>query len=296
MYLQILSIVAPIFTLAMVGYIWTKLNYNFPSEFIARIVMNIGAPCLIVSSLTQADIKLGELAHVVSAAMVVLIAMLVLGSLLIRTLKLSASTYLPSLLFPNNGNMGLSICLFTFSELGLALGIGIFMMQTVCQFTLGVFLVNDSARNWHDHLLELGKQPIVYAALFSIACVAWEYQLPAWASNTFQLMGGITIPLMLLTLGVSLAGFRSVQLGYTIWFAVIRLFGGFLLGLAVVEQRVNIARLLESDALFMTNAIQGITAVSFCSLGLDAQKTFLTNPIVDELQLRLKSHAAAMPL
>lgn len=233
MYLQVLTIIAPVFILAGVGYIWARLNYDFPSEFIARIVMNIGAPCLFVSAMAEADIDLGALFEVVVAALSILFAMLVFGTVLVKRLGLKTQVYLPPLLFPNNGNMGLSLCMFTFGDTGLALGLGIFMTMTVCQFTLGILLTDESVTGSRSRLLELTKQPIVYAAIFSVLCLAGGYHLPKWAANTVSLMGGITIPLMLVTLGVSLARLSISNFSRAVLFSSIRLGGGFLLGLGV---------------------------------------------------------------
>ncbi len=235
MYLQLLSSIAPIFLLSAVGFFWARLNYDHPSEFIARIVMNIGAPCLFVSAMSGADINLSELGSVVLAAITVMAIMLSMAAPIIKLLKLPVAVYLPPLLFPNNGNVGLSLCLFSFGNKGLAYGLGIFMLMTVAQFTLGIYLVNNSASSIRARILELAKQPIIYAAALSVTLVATGIKLPLWIDNTVTLMGGITIPLMLITLGASLASLKISNLPRAIIFSSIRLFGGFLLGLFVVD-------------------------------------------------------------
>tara|TARA_R110001592_G_scaffold357416_1_gene660611 strand:+ start:188409 stop:189299 length:891 start_codon:yes stop_codon:yes gene_type:complete len=228
------SIIAPVFLLASVGAVWARLGYDYPSEFVARIVMNVGAPCLFVSAMAGADINLDELGMVIAAALAIMFSMLLIAYPFLRYFGFKVPVYLPPLLFPNNGNIGLSLCLFTFGEKGLAFGLGIFMLMTVSQFTLGIFLVNDSAVGVRARMLELARQPIVYAAGFAVFCVATGYALPPWANNTVSLMGDITIPLMLVTLGVSLARLKVANFPRTVLFSSIRLFGGFLLGLMVV--------------------------------------------------------------
>jgi len=235
LYLQLLSIIAPVFLLSAVGFFWARLNYDYPSEFIARIVMNIGAPCLFISAMAGADINLNELGSVILAAITVMAIMLAVAAPIIKYLGLSIPVYLPPLLFPNNGNVGLSLCLFSFGDKGLAFGLGIFMLMTVAQFTLGIYLVNDSASSVRARFLELARQPIIYAAALSVALVATGIELPQWIDNTVTLMGGITIPLMLVTLGASLASLKISNLPRTIVFSSIRLFGGFLLGLFVAN-------------------------------------------------------------
>ena len=45
--------------------------------------------------------------------------------------------YLPSLIFPNIGNMGLPICLYAFGPRGLALAMIYFAVTSIGQFTFG---------------------------------------------------------------------------------------------------------------------------------------------------------------
>lgn len=232
--LEIFAIVAPVFGLAAVGYGWARTGADFPSEFITRLIMNVAAPCLFVSALDRATVDVGDLGRVVLAALTVLVAMLGTGLVLVRLLKLDPRVYLPPLLFPNNGNMGLSLCMFAFGDTGLALGLGIFMAMTVSQFSLGILIVDQSGGGVGGRLKELLCQPILYAAAFAVISLMLGFKLPAWAANTLGLLGGVTIPLMLMTLGVSLARLSIGNLPRALLVSGLRLGGGFLLGLAAV--------------------------------------------------------------
>ena len=55
-------------------------------------------------------------------------------------------------------------------------------------------------------------------------------EVPPWLANTTRLIGGLTIPLMLLTLGVTLAGLRVTALWRTIALSILRLTMGFSVG------------------------------------------------------------------
>ncbi len=54
--------------------------------------------------------------------------------------------------------------------------------------------------------------PLIYAIIFALVVLSFGWQLPAYVSNTLQLLSGVTIPLMLLALGVSLAQLRVTRL------------------------------------------------------------------------------------
>jgi len=227
MFNELVSVIAPILICAGLGYGWARLGIAYPVEFVTRLVMNIGAPCLIISSFSQSDIDINKMAEITAASLVILLIMLVIGVGLIRAMRLQAGTFLPSLLFPNIGNMGLPLCLFAFGETGLALGLTIFLLIFALQMSLGIMLVAG-----RGNLAGLIKQPVLWATAFALILVGTGWSLPAWLSNTTSILGGTTIPLMLITLGVSLARLKVAKWKHSLLFSLLRVMGGF--GLAVL--------------------------------------------------------------
>ena len=53
---ELLAILAPIMISVGAGFVWGKTGTEFPSDFISRIVMNIGTPCLIISVMAKVKI------------------------------------------------------------------------------------------------------------------------------------------------------------------------------------------------------------------------------------------------
>ena len=227
MFNELFAVIAPILICAGLGYGWVRKGIDYPVDFVTRLVMNIGAPCLILSSFNNAGINIGKMAEVSAAALVILLVMLVLGGLLIRLMRLKVSTFLPSLLFPNIGNMGLPLCLFAFGQTGLALGLTVFLVIFTLQMSLGILLT--AGRGDPRELL---KQPVLWATVIAVTLVATGESLPEWLDNTTSILGGATIPLMLITLGVSLAQLKVAEWKHSLLFSLIRVLGGF--GLAVL--------------------------------------------------------------
>jgi hypothetical protein len=133
-------------------------------------------------------------------------------------------------LFGNIGNMGLPLCLFAFGESGLALGLVIFLTIYTIQMSLGIMLVAG-----RGNVTSLLKQPVLWATALSVYLVSSGQSLPLWLDNTTSLMGGFAIPLMLLTLGVSLANLKVTEWKHSLVFSTIRVAGGFGLGLLVAN-------------------------------------------------------------
>ena len=75
--------------------------------------------------------------------------------------------------------------------------------------------------------------PLPYALAAAFAFRGAGVEPPAWLYNTTSLLGDMTIPLMLFTLGVTLAGMRVVNLGRSLALALSRLAMGLAVGMAV---------------------------------------------------------------
>lgn len=227
---QLLAIIAPILICAGLGFAWARKGIDYPVEFVTRAVMNIGAPCLIITSFNESEIDVGLLGEITAATLSVMLLVLLASVVLIRLLRLKTSTFVPSLLFPNTGNMGLPLCLFAFGETGLALGLTVFLVVFTLQMSFGILLVAGSGK-----IRELLKQPVLWATAIAVAMVLGGWSLPDWLANTTGLLGGFTIPLMLVTLGVSLADLEVRNWRHSLWFSVARVMGGFGIGLLVAK-------------------------------------------------------------
>lgn len=253
MFNELFAVIAPILICAGLGYGWARRGLDYPVEFITRLIMNIGAPCLIVSSFSKADIDIGKMANLSVAVLVILLVMFIVGVVLIRAMRLQVSTFLPSILFPNIGNMGLPLCLFAFGETGLALALTVFLLIFTLQMSLGIVLVAG-----RGNLSGLLKQPVLWATAIAVLLVGNGWSLPEWLDNITGILGGITIPLMLITLGVSLEKLKIAQWKHSLLFSVIRVLGGFglavlvanLFGLEGVERGVLILQLSMPVAVF----------------------------------------------
>jgi len=225
---QLLAVIAPIVLSAGVGYAWARSPFDYPAEFVRRLVMWVGTPCLVVSTLGEAQLPTAVLMQTGAAALTVIAVTLVGCAVLLRVAGLDARVFLPPLVFANTGNMGVPLGLFAFGQTGLALALAYFVAMMLAHFTLGV-LITAGLREYRQIL----RTPIVWAAAIAVTLKAGGTGLPLWLENTVSLLGGMSIPLMLLTLGVSLATIRVHTMGRTLVLAAVRVVGGALAGVLV---------------------------------------------------------------
>jgi len=193
------AVIAPVFALSLVGYLWGRFGRAFDHHFVTELVTLVGAPCLVFSTLTRARFAAADLGRLAAASLACLALFAAVSLCGLLLLRMRVRVYLPSLVFPNMGNMGLPVCLFAFGDAGLALGTIYFAVTSICQFTFGPAIASG-----RFHLGTVLKVPFIYAVIAALALAALGVRPPEWVNNTVSLAAGLTIPLMLLGLGVAL--------------------------------------------------------------------------------------------
>ncbi len=226
----LLAVVGPIFITIGLGWGWTRSGRPFDTGMATTLVTYIGTPALVFSSLVKLTVTPDALAAMGLAALAAFAIFGIVGTVTLRLARLSIPTYLPLIAFPNTGNMGLPLSLFAFGEPGLQLAVVFFTVSIIIMMTLGLWLVSGSASP-----RPALTTPLPYAAIAAAAFLATETQPPGWLLNTTDLLGQMTIPLMLIALGVSLARMRIVRLGRAAAMASLRLGLGFAVGVGLGE-------------------------------------------------------------
>ncbi|MEY4642804.1 MAG: hypothetical protein RLZZ227_2798 [Pseudomonadota bacterium] len=235
MFITIFSVIAPVFICSALGYLWVKKGIAFDTPFVSRLVMEVGAPCLIFSRFMVQDVDMTAFRQMAAAAFASMLVFGILGSLALYIARLDQRTWLPSQMFPNVGNMGLPLCLLAFGESGLALGMTYFMVNTVFGFTIGMMITSGNVS-----FRELLKNPTFYSVIITLVFLFTDTKPWTWVLNTTTLLGDFTIPLMLIAMGVSLARFQIASIKRSVLISVLRLSMGFVVG-------VSIATLLDLD-------------------------------------------------
>lgn len=226
---EVLTVVTPVFVIAALGYLWTKRNQPFDTETIGSVVMYIGSPCLIYSSLTTNAPSLATLGEMALAATFIVVCGVAFAFAFLKVTGWSFRTYLPALVLPNGGNMGLPVCLLAFGETGLALAMAYFFVNSISQYTLGLAISSG-----YFHPAQLLKQPVIWSVLVVVLVLATETSMPRWFDATTSILGGLTIPAMLLMLGTSLANLNVAAIRETLTVASLRLLLGLSLGLLAI--------------------------------------------------------------
>ena len=227
---DIVAVMAPVFLIAALGYGWARAELPYNGAFITTFMINVATPCLVFATLLRLRFEAAELATIAAASLACLTLTAAIAFAILRLSRLSLRIYLPALIFPNSGNMGMPLCLFAFGEAGLGLAVVFFAVLAVAQFTLGPAIAAGRL-----DLRQMLRTPLVHAVALALLLQALGLDLPRWAANTTKLLGDCAVPLMLLSLGVALARLRIAGMGRAGAVSALRLGLGFGVGLVVAS-------------------------------------------------------------
>jgi predicted permease len=230
LYQQLVPIIAPVFLCAAIGYLWARSGWSFDREFVTRIIMNIGSPCLILNGISGLEVDAQSFMKMLIMSVTIMATCGATGAIVLLIARQPLRSFLPPVVFGNTGNLGLPLCLFAFGREGLGLAVGVYLVYSVAQFILApLFQGREPA--WKTLL----RTPMIYAAVIGVTLLATDTPLPKTLANTVGLLGGLAIPLMLLALGHSLSSFRVSRPGIAVGVAILRLALGFGGGVGVAE-------------------------------------------------------------
>lgn len=215
--LTVMEIVAPVFALATIGFVWVKLGLEYRTEFVTRLAMTLGIPALIFVALMETEIAPATLSRIALASIATYgVLTLVMGALT-WLLALDARTWQAPLVMSNTGNIGLPLAFFAFGDEGLGFAVAVFAVSTVYAFTVGLWLVTRTSNP-----LDLIKEPMVGATLLG-ALFLWQgWHTPEVVTNTLRLVGQMGIPLMLITIGVAIARISPRNIGVASGMALLK--------------------------------------------------------------------------
>jgi len=195
---QIVSIVAPVFGLVIVGWLYAR-RHGPDMSAANRINLEVFTPALIFHVLSAKDFQLAEYADLALGAVFVVLGSGLTAILAARLTGYAYRTLVPPTMFNNSGNMGLPLAVLAFGEQALAAAVVVFLVENLLHFTIGVRMIDSRAS-----LTGLLRLPLVIACLLGIAFSLLEIRVPGPIASGVEMLGQVSIPLMLFSLGVRL--------------------------------------------------------------------------------------------
>lgn len=196
----LLAVVLPVGLVVLAGNIWARLRPG-PFSTLNEVALYVFVPALVYDTVSRSALSWSETFAVGGCAFAVSIGCAALAFLWLR----ARGDYRPGLILacavPNNGNLGMSLCLFAFGETGLTLATLYYMGSTVLCFTIGIQLMASRQQG----MREIFRTPLPYALVLGALVRTLNLDTPIALSRAAALLGQAAVPCMLLSLGHRLA-------------------------------------------------------------------------------------------
>ncbi|WP_313624533.1 AEC family transporter [Achromobacter sp.] len=226
-YLSAIVLMLPLLSCVGIGLFWGKRDLPFGGSFITTLVTSVTTPALVFHTFVTTHLDDRALADVAAATLIALLLCALLCAALLKVWKLPVLSLLPTAFLPNAGNLGLPISQLAFGDAGLSVAVAFFAVNSFVMHTIAVRLLPgvNTKGSW--------KSPILLASVVAVAMRVLHIPVPEWIIETARMLGAVTVPLMLLSLGHALALIPSNGMRDGAKVAAIRLAVGLATGLAV---------------------------------------------------------------
>ena len=198
----------PVIFCAGLGFTLARNSTLLDSPSLSRLVTLIGLPALILSALLGMEAPVWAVSDTLLAILGVLAVSAVVGATGLKLAGLEVRGYLSMLVNPNTGNLGIPLVFALLGEEALIHAVIISTTVQISHFTLGVWLLSGAFS-----LKTILSNASIITLIIGLGWVASGFETPAAVSRTVDLLAGMTIPVMLLLLGRSLATINLRELG-----------------------------------------------------------------------------------
>ncbi|UTW02530.1 AEC family transporter [Amphritea atlantica] len=208
---RIFLTVFPLFVIVLCGYLYGR--YKKPDMTLAnQLNMHIFVPALIFFVLSDKSFDLVKYQGLAAGAAIVILGSGLLIWPLCKLLNVQPKTFLPPMMFSNSGNLGLPLIILAFGEQALPAAIMLFIVEMTLHFTVGIYMMDHRTNPWR-----LLRVPIIIATIAGLGWSSLDLTVPASAATALDMLGQISIPLLLFTLGVRLitVDFSAWKIGIT---------------------------------------------------------------------------------
>jgi hypothetical protein len=232
---QIINIIGPTFFAIALGYLLRRVTHTGPG-LLVDVAMYVATPCLVFSSMYASTVVMGEALRLWASYLIITVGTFAVGWLVFGLSRKNRSwrsgIYLP-IVFANTINIPLPIIYLTFGDEGVAKAMLFYIPNGLLIYSLGVYMASGHA-GVRQGVATVFRNPLIYAAVLGLVLNLTGVPLPEVVTTAFKFIGQAAVPLMLLVLGMTIGDVRFNQMPLTLGASVIRMGGGFAMGLLAV--------------------------------------------------------------
>ena len=199
MFSKIASITLPIFTLVLVGFLYSR-RVKPDLGGANKLVVDIALPILIFISLSAKSFDPMSALSFTGASIVLI---LLTGLIAWPFAKFSGATvqaFLPCAMFINVGPIGIPLIALAYGPEGMAPAVVLLVISNILHFTLGAGVMSGKV-DWRM----VYANPLVWSTVLGVASSQLQITLPDWVQTSCTMIGSVLVPMMLMSLGARLA-------------------------------------------------------------------------------------------
>jgi predicted permease len=200
MLLKIATITLPIFTLVLVGFLYSR-QVKPDLGGANKLVVDIALPVLIFISLSAKSFDPVSALSFTGASVALIVLSGLIAWPLARFSGASTRAFLPCVMFTNVGPIGIPLIALAYGPEGTATAVVLLVISNILHFTLGAGVMSAKV-DWRM----VYANPLVWATVLGVASSQLQLALPVWFQTSCTMIGGVLVPMMLMSLGARLAG------------------------------------------------------------------------------------------
>jgi predicted permease len=205
---SLFQIVLPAAIVVFAGYVLgRKLTLDLGT--LTKLTLYLLSPALTADSMYRTTLPTGEGVRIFIAFTICTVLLYVLVQIIVVVFRAAPpvkKSLIATTLFPNSGNLGLSLTLLALGEAGLQRAIVTYVASALLVFGFGPGIV--SGGGFRKGLVTTLRLPLVWALAAGLAVRAADIKLPSGFADALHLLGQAAVPILLITLGLQIARTR----------------------------------------------------------------------------------------
>ena len=199
MFSKIASITLPIFTLVLVGFLYSR-RVKPDLGGANKLVVDIALPILIFISLSAKSFDPISAMSFTGASIVLILLTGLIAWPFAKFSGASVQAFLPCAMFTNVSPIGIPLIALAYGPEGMAPAVVLLVISNILHFTLGAGVMSGKV-DWRM----VYANPLVWSTVLGVASSQLQITLPEWVQTSCTMIGSVLVPMMLMSLGARLA-------------------------------------------------------------------------------------------
>jgi len=196
---RIIAIIVPVFGIVAIGYLYARYRQDTDMSSGNRLNMDVFTPALIFDYMSASEYAISDFYLLSLGCIAIVLGSGLLAWPVARAFDYQWKTLVPPMMFNNCGNMGLPLAVLTFGEELLPAAILLLAISNFLHFFVGQQLIT---QHWSPRAVI--TNPMIVATVLGIGVSVSGIEIHETLRQPIHMLGLISIPLMLFSLGVSM--------------------------------------------------------------------------------------------